>query len=608
MSKASWNDHFKTQLAPLADQFSAGPNNPSLLMFALREHAIPMDEYIAWAKENYQIPSIKIEFFSANPANPDFWQRWKDKGPWNMELIPLQEWDGVLLIACLYPPTQPLPFRHCLLLAPYTALEHYWSQYHASAEPVEHTPAQPIIEISTETSTEEPPIELKDENELVIDISDTLEAQPANTPQASDAPEIPNAPEVSASASAPEGVDLIDLDNLASTENAPPSTEESPSEADPSSDPLDGLLDLNPPTPGTSSSIVVPPPVAPKLERLSETLIVTQNEDPAAASPKLSTPADAATKAQTSAPHTKSELESEFVLADIVTSVPAMKATPKSSTPTSAASLTKAPPPTKTTTPTPSVEKKPNASEEKVLTIDLENLTLVTNPAASLPPRNENLKKIVSNPTSETTTSPQEPEKPKPVATSTPPKTSASQVPSETVKAKPKSSTPITEAGDLFFLKDLCQNNIEAHKAFLKILSEMKNHYSKFMFLAVNTGEDKATPLLWSTEFSSNENPDYIISLKVPCIFYIAAATQKPFHGPISSNEVNEKFFEDWNQGEIPDHVTIIPIIFKDTLIGMTLGVSDKSAYPLSVLRFAEKIGANILAKISELEKQSKAA
>ncbi len=75
----------------------------------------------------------------------------------------------------------------------------------------------------------------------------------------------------------------------------------------------------------------------------------------------------------------------------------------------------------------------------------------------------------------------------------------------------------------------------------------------------------------------------------------MVVSTQKPFHGYISLNEINEKFFEDWNQGRIPDHVTITPILVEEKLVGMLVGFAEKSAYNKVSLHLAEKLSLDFV-------------
>jgi hypothetical protein len=120
--------------------------------------------------------------------------------------------------------------------------------------------------------------------------------------------------------------------------------------------------------------------------------------------------------------------------------------------------------------------------------------------------------------------------------------------------------------------------------------TEMRNHFEKTMILTLDEKESQLVAFAWDDNFKGMRDPSISVPLRVPSIFNIVASTQKPFHGYISLNEVNEKFFEDWNQGRIPDHVTIAPLIVEDKMVGMIIGFAEKSAYNKMSLSVAEKL------------------
>lgn len=82
-------------------------------------------EYIEWAMTNFDLPSVSGDFFTT-PPDLNFWNRVKNLYSWKPNFLPLTEWEGVLLIACIEPPSEfkfalPHQFvlasaRHLLLL------------------------------------------------------------------------------------------------------------------------------------------------------------------------------------------------------------------------------------------------------------------------------------------------------------------------------------------------------------------------------------------------------------------------------------------------------------------------------------------------------------
>ncbi len=135
--------------------------------------------------------------------------------------------------------------------------------------------------------------------------------------------------------------------------------------------------------------------------------------------------------------------------------------------------------------------------------------------------------------------------------------------------------------------KDFLQN--ETVKAFQK----MKSHFEKTLILSISDDESKAKVQFWDENFKKPQE-ERLIPLKTPSIFNIVAQTVKPFHGPVSLNEVNERFFDSWNHSQIPSHVTITPIVVKDRLVGMIMGFSNSQSYNKATLNYAEKVSHEI--------------
>jgi hypothetical protein len=144
----------------------------------------------------------------------------------------------------------------------------------------------------------------------------------------------------------------------------------------------------------------------------------------------------------------------------------------------------------------------------------------------------------------------------------------------------------------------------------LRVICEpIKHHYKKFMLISIDEKGEEISPMFWSDLFHPpKNNSNYRLDIQTPCIFSIVSRTVKPFHGPVSTNDVNEKFFEDWNQSEIPEQVTIVPVALKTHFIGMLLAVGEKSAYNNQALKFAEKISEEIVHKLELTQTKKKAA
>ena len=81
------------------------------------------------------------------------------------------------------------------------------------------------------------------------------------------------------------------------------------------------------------------------------------------------------------------------------------------------------------------------------------------------------------------------------------------------------------------------------------------------------------------------------IDITEPCIFKIVKSSGQPFHGPISSNHINDSFFQNWGYSTNPEHVSITPVKYDSFIAGMVLAVGTKDkASPMNSLNKLEKV------------------
>lgn len=133
-----------------------------------------------------------------------------------------------------------------------------------------------------------------------------------------------------------------------------------------------------------------------------------------------------------------------------------------------------------------------------------------------------------------------------------------------------------------------------------QFLSQAKNtfdsmhaFFTKSFILAVDNQGQACKPVAWDENFSSAQCET--INLASPSMFRIVNTTSKPYHGSVTLNEANEKFFNEWNKKEIPAHVTIVPLISNQKVIGMLVGFGDSTANNKAILNNVEKIGQQFL-------------
>ncbi|MGE5084764.1 MAG: hypothetical protein ACM3MG_00585 [Bacillota bacterium] len=429
MSTQAWFEQFKEKLQGLTEVFERSGTPLSLLGYALKEKHLTSEEYFQWAMAHYKLPLLQARFFTETPPSKEMFAKWATHYPWSAECLPVAEWDGALIVACLQPPQDfPLLPPSVLVLAPIEYIEKTWLTW-------------------TQTTKK--------------------------------------------AAKTPEGIDPTDLLSLEDLSDSS-SDEENAKNGDSSSEEheygLEGILD----------NVAV--------AHLEKTVIQPLHPTPGAES--------ASTASNTT---DKATMASEKTVIQPLTTV------------TPLASVAPQPPP-----PPPIVETAKIPLEENF-----------NNKPISIVPRPSGVAKPTMNPVANGNFS--------------------------LDKLKKKNSSLLSEK-------------------IKKVLSEMKSQFEKSMILTLDEQETQVTAFAWDENFQDIKDTSLRVPLKTPSIFNIVASTQKPFHGYISLNEINEKFFDDWNNGRIPEHVTISPILLNDKLVGMLVGFAGKTAYNKISLGLAERL------------------
>lgn len=127
--------------------------------------------------------------------------------------------------------------------------------------------------------------------------------------------------------------------------------------------------------------------------------------------------------------------------------------------------------------------------------------------------------------------------------------------------------------------------------------AQMHNYFQKAMILKVDGKTVK--PWKWDDKFKPASQTSEL-TLETPSPFRIVNRTAKPYHGYIVANELNEKFFQEWNNNEIPDHITLAPVVVDDRVVAMLLGIGDKASDNKMSLQQAEKVAAKISVEMKQ--------
>ena len=497
MSHKSWTEQFEAKLLGLSEAHQASQSTLSLLAYALAEKRISSEEYLQWAMANFRLPRLQDRFFSDSPPSKNLYENYASHYSWSAECIPVAEWEGSMIVACLEPPMDFPAEPPCIfVLASFDSLNSAWQSFGVSASNVAATvvlksaavaPESPMgIDLSAPTmivsSAKKDSFSFED---LAMGDDDIV----AESGEESSEGEHSASEEEGATPEALEG--LFDAPTVVKLQATPAVVEEGA---------------------GSHGQGAAPVPAA-KVE-LKPTVLTPNEVKPVASSPAPKLVATVGVPVKASAIPAAVALEDEAIGTEEKT---VMRASAPIDIP---------PPPQKGTHP---------AAAPRVITGGKPTMSAVTSGNYQLD------------------------------------------------KWKKKYTPEITQ-------------KVTA------VMTQMKSHFEKALILTIDEKESSLTAFAWDDNFKEVIDKSAPIPLQTPSIFNIVAATQKPFHGYISINEVNEKFFEDWNFGMIPDHVTIAPVIVGDQLVGMIVGLAQKSAFNKATLNFAEKVSNEFSKTLTSLK------
>lgn len=138
--------------------------------------------------------------------------------------------------------------------------------------------------------------------------------------------------------------------------------------------------------------------------------------------------------------------------------------------------------------------------------------------------------------------------------------------------------------------------------------SKASNLFNKSILIAVDPSELHAVPVSWTDTINPRSKDLEKLDLNEPSIFKTVASTLKSYHGYIVLNESNEKFFEFWNQGQVPGNITMVPLIVRNKLVGMWMGLGESNTYNWSTLKQMEAKGKEMCETFSNMFKDPKAS
>lgn len=508
MSYQTWLEQFKDQLQGLSESYRQSGSKLSLLGYALNEKRLSSADYLNWAMTQYKLPLLQSRFFTETSLSQEMFAKWATHYPWSEECLPVAEWDGSLIIACLQPPQDfPSNPSSIFVLAAFENLQGAWIKFYPEKATVPPPIADPApndgpmgIDLSMATIVQKSPSDSFSFDDLGLEAdSSELESSDADRPEeSSESSSSDENSEVSESANEGKLDGLFDAPAVIRLESLQPKTEASPANNLSSDNVSRDILPVN----------------------------------------------DIATNdISTESPHL-SDAKSPMHLVEDSGSFPEIKL---------------------------EVVDDSSSSSIEIPVLNQEILSPVVEKFPS-PPNDEKLEQTGLHSENATIN-----------------KTALRS----TGIVKPNFNT--TARGNFTLDKLKKKNSLLLSEKVKTTLSQMKTQFEKSMILTLDDQETQIVAFAWDESFQEVQSMSTSFPLKKPSIFNIVSSTQKAFHGYISPNQINEDFFADWNQGRIPDHVTITPILVNEKLVGMLMGFGTKSTYNKASLNLAEKLSTDFV-------------
>lgn len=132
------------------------PKHESVTFWCLDKGHLRLNDYFNWAMNHYGLPLLGSDYFGT-PANRDLWSKIQSVANWSPELLPLEEWDGTIFVACVEPPEDirwSFPVQY--ILASPRDLKLQWERLNAEPTVVS---ARHIVDETTSPGIAPPPVQ-----------------------------------------------------------------------------------------------------------------------------------------------------------------------------------------------------------------------------------------------------------------------------------------------------------------------------------------------------------------------------------------------------------------------------------------------------------------
>lgn len=129
-----WAKALQISKASIEEWLTVAPIEESFTFWCLFTGRLSLSAYFEWAKETYGLAYLEEGYFK-EPPNHALWKQIHSVANWSPWMLPIEQWDGVVFIACVEPPTDmQWSFPVAFVLADPNLLEQRWQRLHTLNE------------------------------------------------------------------------------------------------------------------------------------------------------------------------------------------------------------------------------------------------------------------------------------------------------------------------------------------------------------------------------------------------------------------------------------------------------------------------------------------
>ena len=126
------------------------------------------------------------------------------------------------------------------------------------------------------------------------------------------------------------------------------------------------------------------------------------------------------------------------------------------------------------------------------------------------------------------------------------------------------------------------------------IWKELHGFYKKSLITKFNDKEEFHIWICDSKWDIQEEAKTVFFNIIEPSSFKVVVRSRMPFHGPMPTSSLNQKFIETCGLTELPEHVTIVPLLDSHCIVGFLFSIDSSSTSSFEALAIAEECGGKI--------------